>query len=165
LLTIVSLALGASAAATAAGAATLIKTQPPCSPNPCLTFDTAGVQRVVRSLSFTAPSRGTATVTFHGTLYCLSDNAGSANINIGTQIVEGNTPADGRGPGGLVFFFAFEPATDGSRTVNVNLASTRIFTITAPGTKTYRFRLRPASMSADTSCLVFNGVLTINFVS
>ncbi|MEJ8571951.1 hypothetical protein [Microbaculum marinum] len=157
------LAAGASAVAAGVSAAELVKTQPPC-PGVCVSMGAGDTTVVARKISFDAPRKGTAVVTFHGTLYCLSNRALQTNFIIYSQIVIKGAP-DPEGPSGLSFIESVEPYDGNSRTVSFNLASTRVYNVGKPGKRTYQFKLAPFGMPADAGCSVYSGAFTVQFSS
>jgi hypothetical protein len=148
-----------------ATAAAVVKTQAPC-PGQCIFFGSTGAIPPAKSIIFAAPSKGTAIVTFHGSIYCTSTNIQTTYIALDTQIVEGSNPVDANGPGALHHEPTLQPIdSTPAQTSSFNLGSTRVFNIAAAGTHTYRFKLtRRFPMSANTGCSVENGMFIVNFV-
>jgi hypothetical protein len=162
------LALGVVLASPASAAA-MIVSQAPCATSAgyCLFFlPSTDPIPVIRSIKFNAPSAGTASVSFHGTLYC--GNSGSDGnsrvVDVVSQIVDRSIRVpDVNGPGGLrhaIVLFGWNKGTSDS----FSLASTRNFTITAPGTQAYFFKMQQLRMDASTVCYVYNATFTVIFI-
>jgi hypothetical protein len=157
----------------AALAAAVIKTQAPCTAGGglwCVTFDSfSSTIPVIRSFSFNAPSKGTAAVTFHGSILCGSifDYSHPDVIDLVSQIVTTSdaTPS-ASGPGGLRLAVVVPPvwSTLSGSIDSFNLASTRVFTIAAAGAKTYYFKIAKLRMDGESYCVVSNGAFTVVFV-
>ena len=156
-----------------AGAAALIKTQPPCSTTTfCKSFADTGNIPVIRSFSFTAPGAGTAEVTFHGSMVCNDGNTSQSNpvvVDVVSQIVTtSNAAPSATLPGGLRHAAVWEPLIVNvlftGFTSTFNLASTRVVAISGPGTKSYYFKIGRLRMDPDTSCVVYNAAFSVVFV-
>jgi hypothetical protein len=151
-----------------ASAQVLFRSQGPCTPEPvaCMTFTNTGDIPRLRAFRFTAPSRGTAVVQFHGSAVCEHAGSGDGVVIFQSQILDDTTlTPDARGPGGLQHGARMLPQTAGlthGRTT-FNLASTRLFTIAAAGEKTFVFKVARVNMSANTICGVFNATFTVMF--
>ena len=147
-------------------AAALIQTQSPCDAggDACFNFGVGieGGQFDIRAITFKAPSKGRAAVSFHGSVVCGAGNtAGNKVVDLVTQITNSsNAIASPRGPGGLRQATVLAPIT--SQTLN--LASTRVVTFQAAGTQTFRLRVRPLRIDADTNCFIYNATFTVIFI-
>ena len=153
----------------AAFGAAVIKTQIPCTPidGYCRVFSYAQTIPTIRNFSFTAPSAGTAQVTFHGSMYCSNadSNPGNGVIDIASQIVDDpNAAADAVGPGGLRHAARLMPNTGAANSTTFNLASTRVFTIGGAGVKSYRFKMTKVTMNTGTVCFVYNASFSVVFI-
>jgi hypothetical protein len=159
------LAIGAMAAG-AASAAALIQTQSPCNNggDACFNFGVGigGGQFDIRAMTFTAPSKGRADVSFHGSVVCGAANTpGNKVVDLVTQITNSASAiAAPNLPGGLRQATVLAPNT--SQTLN--LASTRVITFPAAGTQTFRFRVRPLRIDAGTNCFIYNAAFTVIFI-
>lgn len=162
------LLLGAlSLAASPASAAAKIATQSPCTNggDNCFNFGagSAGLSYLeFRAFTFSAPSKGTAQVTFHGSLLCAASNtAGNKVVDIETQIVNssGAIPSANQ-PGGLRLATVLAPNT--SQTLS--LASTRVFSVTGSGNQTYRFRSKARRIDSGTNCYIYNAAFSVVFI-
>lgn len=152
----------------AASAAAVIKSQAPCntgSGGSCFNFGVGIVglgQFDIRSFAFKAPSKGTAEVTFHGSLLCAAETSQPTTVvDLVTQIV--NSPsatASPGGPGGMRQAVVLRPSTSDS----LNLASTRVFTFNAAGTQTYSFRVRPLRIDSGANCYIYSAAFDVVFV-
>jgi hypothetical protein len=116
-----------------ASAATVIKTQAPCAPDPvqCETIVDQGVIPTIRKINFNAPGRGVAMVQFHGSAQCENAGASPGIVILQSQIVDdaAATP-DGTGPGGLWQGVQMLPAAGLVRgRDSFNFSSTRTFVI------------------------------------
>jgi hypothetical protein len=155
---------GFAGLAVPAQAKAVIKTQTPCTTSQgyCLQILPTGTIPTIRSFQFTAPSKGTAEVTFHGSLVCTFANplAGAAVVDLVSQIVlTAASVPDVNGPGALRHAGTLLPST-----ISFNLASTRVFNIPAAGTKTYHFRIARQQMGANSACVVHTATFTVVFV-
>lgn len=143
-----------------------VVTQAPCAF--CLQFTGAeSIDHFKQTLTFSAPSRGVAVVTAHGSLVCTYTVSSPvpAIIDLPAQIVRDSEHVDiADGPGRLLLF-AQLPA-HGATTFN--LASTRTFEVEATGEGArhdFHLRLRRnSSQSPNTSCHLRDVALTIHFV-
>ncbi|MGD9509350.1 MAG: hypothetical protein AB7I59_17975 [Geminicoccaceae bacterium] len=151
----------------AASAAAVIKTQPPCNSggDTCFNFGVGIVgvgQFDIRDFTFKAPSKGTAQVSFHGSLLCAADlTAGSKVVDLVTQIVNSTTAtASPSGPGGLRQALVIPPNTSDT----LNLASTRVFTFNSAGSQIYRYRVRPLRIDSGANCYIYNATFSVVFV-
>jgi hypothetical protein len=158
-----------AALAVPAQAAAVIKTQNPCTTSEgiCLRFGNTGAIPTIRSFQFTAPSKGTAAVTFHGSLQCAIGPAvpSPAGVELESQIVAtGAAIPDMDGPGGLRHGTVLVPAGGRRITHSFNLASTRVVAFTAAGAKTFHFKIARRLMEPGSFCTVQNGAFTVVFV-
>jgi hypothetical protein len=151
----------------ASWAAAVIKTQPPCDSGNgnCFNFGVGIVglgQFDIRDFTFKAPSKGTAQVSFHGSLLCSADlSAGSKVVDLVTQIVNsGSATASPGGAGGLRQALVIPPNTSDT----LNLASTRVFTFSGAGSQTFRYRVRPLRIDAGSNCFIYNAAFSVVFV-
>ena len=149
-----------------ASAAAQIKSQAPCTNggDNCFNFGSgiAGVGNFdIRAFAFTAPSKGSASVTFHGSLLCGVPPGGVAKVvDLVTQITNSASTALQQGPGGMRQAAVIFPNT--SQTFN--LASTRVFTFSAAGSQTFRFRVRPLRIDAGANCYIYNAAFSVIFI-
>lgn len=151
----------------AASAAAQIKTQEPCTNggDNCFNFGVGIVglgQFDLRSFTYKAPSKGSAEVSFHGSLLCAADPGSVFKVvDLVTQITNSTTGTIGAGlPGGLRQAMVLAPNTSNT----FNLASTRVFTFKAAGSQTYHYRVRPLRIDGGTNCYVYNAAFTVVFV-
>jgi hypothetical protein len=149
-----------------ASAAAVIKSQPPCTNggDNCFNFG-SGIVGLgnfdIRAFSFAAPSKGSASVTFHGSLLCGVPPGPTAKVvDLVTQITNSLSAASQSGPGGMRQAAVIFPNT--SQTFN--LASTRVFTFNAAGTQTFRFRVRPLRIDAGANCYIYNAAFSVVFI-
>jgi hypothetical protein len=118
-------------------------------------------ERLIRRFSFIAPSKGQASVTFHGHVICENETVAAAPVSFDTQIVdvEGASP-NHNGPGGhrhsgfVGAFFSH----------SFILNATRVFAIGAAGNKEYFFKLKPSLIPDKILCNVFNATFSVVFV-
>lgn len=149
-----------------ASAAALIKSQAPCTNggDTCFNFGVGSVglgNFDIRSFAFTAPSKGSASVTFHGSLLCAAPPGTSAKVvDLVTQITNSASAAQQQGPGGMRQAAVILANT--SQTFN--LASTRVFTFNAKGTQTFRFRVRPLRIDSGANCYIYNAAFSVIFI-
>jgi hypothetical protein len=147
-----------------AARALLVKTQPSCvgfESNFCIQFDPSGAIPVVRTITFNAPSNGTAKVMFHGSMYCSRLVAAPAQLSLASQIVTGTETPSEDGPGGLLHQTTFEPNLT-SR--SFNLDSTRVFAVAA-GNRAYSFKIARHAATPNTTCVVHDATFTIQFIA
>lgn len=157
-----AVALGAGSASAAA----VIKSQAPCTNGGDVCFN-FGIGIVglgnfdIRTFAFSAPSKGSASVTFHGSLLCAAP-VGSVSkvVDLVTQITNSTAAAQQQGPGGMRQAVVILPNT--SQTFN--LTSTRVFTINGAGTQTYRFRVRPLRIDSGANCYIYNAAFSVVFI-
>lgn len=155
----------------AAAAAAEIRKQGQCNSRfeYCLAFEAGGEIPIIRTFRVNAPRAGTAAVSFHGSLACgkITEDTGDRFLEMVTQIV---TAADAvpavTGPGALPVFMVLKDSAANSvrPSQTFNLASTRVFTIQAPGSHTYYFKIAAIRMDDGTACAVYNGAFTVLFV-
>lgn len=152
-----------------ARAAAQISAQAPCTTGgggECFNFGVGIVglgQFDMRSFAFRAPSKGTAEVTFHGSLVCGADNSrANVVVDLITQIVNSRTAVpQANGPGGMRQAVVLRANTSDS----FNLASTRTFSFGSAGTQTFYFRVRPLRIDSGTDCYIYNAAFTVMFIS
>jgi hypothetical protein len=154
----------------AAAVAAETRRQGPCSSRfeYCLAFQAGGEIPIIRTFRVNAPRAGTAAVTFHGALACgkITEDTGDRFLEMVTQIV---TAADAvpavTGAGALPVFMVLKDSEANSvrPSQTFNLASTRVFTIQAPGSHTYYFKIAATRMDDGTACAVYNGAFTVLF--
>jgi len=156
-----------------AGAAPVIKSQAPCSSTTfCLQFTNTGTIPVIRSFTFTAPSVGTAEVSFHGALVCSDVNISQRNpvvVDLVSEIVTAsNATPSATMPGGLRHAVVWEPIILNvlftGFTQSFNLASTRVVSVTSAGNKNFFFKIARLRMDPDTSCVVYNAAFSVVFI-
>jgi hypothetical protein len=143
-----------------------IQSQAPCTT--CLIFDDskpAGVM-TASAFNFTAPTAGTATVNFNGSISCGAAEVGSGHpaAQLEGQIVTSATaiPSANK-PGGLRLDYVFLPSIPIGHIGTLSLASTVTFKFAAPGAKTFYYRLQRLNVSGITSCHVWNAAFTVLF--
>jgi hypothetical protein len=121
-------------------------------------------ERTLRSISFLAPRAGTATVSFHGTAFCINNSreAQRRGVHIESQIMTvPNAHPVASGPGGNIYRFTLDPdLTEGG----FNLASTRVFPINSAGENQYFFRVIAYRQTSVISCEFYNMSFTVQFV-
>lgn len=152
-----------------------IKSQQPCAGDTgaCLAFSYAGTIPDIRSITFDAPGPGTASASFHGTLYCaaidtLITGTRAARVDLVSQIVTNQTHVpDYTKPGGLrhaagLVLYSTAPVFDLSNTFN--LASTRTVNVKAAGKQKFYFKIERLLQDAGVTCYVYNAVFTVLFV-
>jgi hypothetical protein len=161
------LLLGAFAAlASPASAQGVIKTQQPCvsTLGYCLSFGSGDAIPIIRTMVFDAPSAGTASVTFHGSMTCSNTADDARVVDLASQVVSNSNAApDPNGPGGLrhaIVMFSRPAGTSDS----FNLASTRDFTINGAGRQRYHFKMQKLRMDGNTSCFIYNAAFSVLFV-
>jgi hypothetical protein len=162
------LATGMTIQSGAASAAAQIRTQAPCgngAASSCFNFGVGIVglgQFDIRSFTYSAPSAGTAEVSFHGSLLCGAQVGGGERVvDLVTQIVNASgATAVPNGAGGLRQAVVLRPNTSDT----LNLASTRVFTFGGAGSQTYRFRVRPLRIDSGTNCYIYNAAFSVVFV-
>ena len=148
-------------------AAALIRSQAPCSQDAssgaCFVFASyiTGVTNSFQTFSFSAPSRGSASVTFHGSAVCSATTApGNKVVDIVTQITNAlSNPSQG-GAGGMRQAMVLQPNTSDT----FNFTSPRVFTINAKGTQTYRFRVRGLRVDNGLTCYAYNMAFSVVFI-
>ena len=149
-----------------ASAAAMIKSQAPCVTvnGYCLSFSSASSIPIIRSIKFTAPSAGTASVTFHGSMICSNTGDDSRVVDLTSQIVPKSTLApDPNGPGGLRHAIVLFSRTVGTSD-SFSLASTRDFNIAGAGPHNFHFKMQKLRMDANTSCYVYNAAFSVLFI-
>ena len=122
----------------------------------------------LRSYPLTVPGPGSALVTYNGSLYC-ANKAISARrvVDFITEISDTTagaiSPAD---PGALRVAADLEPAkvASSSTSTTFNLASSRVFQLSAGGAKTFYMRIATQRMDASTTCYIYDDSLTVTFV-
>ncbi len=146
-----------------ASAAALIVTQPPCTPVEgfCASFTHATAIPTVRSFSFNAPSKGTAMVTFHGSMTCTF--GANATILESQILSQANFTPSRLGPSGLQHKAQHIDPNNLDIQVSFNLASTRVYTIPAAGTQNYFFKIKKVLMITG-FCTVDNAAFTVVFL-
>ncbi|HMR30658.1 MAG TPA: hypothetical protein PKA13_02225 [Geminicoccaceae bacterium] len=149
-----------------ASAAAVIKSQSPCTNggDTCFNFGSGIVglgNFSIRTFSFTAPSKGSASVTFHGSLLCgVPAGTNAKVVDLVTQITNSASTAQQQGPGGMR-----QAAVILSNTSQTfNLASTRVFTFNAKGTQTFQFRVRPLRIDSGVNCYIYNAAFSVIFI-
>jgi hypothetical protein len=155
-----------------AHAAAVIATQQPCSSSICLSFANTGTIPVIRTFKFTAPTAGTAQVSFQGSLVCSDVNTSQSApvvVDLASQIVTAsNAVPSPSAPGGLRHAVVWEPLIVGVAftgfTNSFNLASSRVISIAAAGPRTYYFKIGRLRMDPDTSCVVYGATFSVVFV-
>jgi hypothetical protein len=151
-----------------ASAASLIATQAPCNPNGrgyCVLFyDTTSIP-IVRSFSFSAPSAGTAQVTFNGSLFCVNTNLSTTIlIDLDGQIVTtGTAVPDDNGPGGVRYTASVQGASE-SGSSPFNLSTTRVRQVASQGTQRFYFRLKKNRVDSGAKCFVINAAFSVVFI-
>jgi hypothetical protein len=127
--------------------AAFVSAQPPC--GNCVSFTPAQAIPVIRSFEFVPPGSGTATVTFHGSLYCSgtsSNMAGSqrARVDLVSQIVNRASYSPEIGKAGALRHAAGLEVPDPTGTTpsftwfhTFNLTSTRVFQVNGTSQKYY----------------------------
>jgi hypothetical protein len=146
-----------------AAQADIVRQYPACNGECVFLPSGFGGDFTARTIRFSAPSRGTLLLSFHGTLHCSNNATFKRNVAVYSQIVPGNAIADPAGPSGLDFFASLEASDNNTRSKTFNLASTRVFTIRRRGARVYRFRLHRFGIEDDASCSVRNGAFLVDF--
>ena len=147
--------------AVATSRADVIRQQQACN-GACANLNPNGTT-TVRSFTFNAPRRGTAIVSFNGTLYCNNTGMNVESPLFQSQIVENNAQPNPNGPSGLELQTTMEPGNSANQILTHNLASSRIFQINAPGTHTFQLRI-DAFIGAGVSCAVRQGAFRVHLV-
>jgi hypothetical protein len=134
-------------------------------------FNAAAEIPVIRKIVFNAPKAGTATVMFHGNMYCAGPDTSLGGTYRGTrvdfisQIVDRNVAPELAKPGSLRHAAGLEtfnaPSYQWSTTFN--LASTRVFPIAAAGTQRYFFTMTRLLQDANMTCYVYTATFTVLF--
>ena len=147
-------------------AATLVRTQPPCSATggPCIDFTGATTTAVLaRSFAFDAPGRGAAQVFFNGSLFCVATSQGGANLTLEGQIVTSlSAAASAAGAGGQYYSITFEAS---GRSDTFNMSATRVFAIPAAGRQNYYFKLTKTLMHDGARCWVYGAAFSVIFAN
>lgn len=130
----------------------------------CFSFNAGDTLPIVRTFSFTSPSKGTGILTFNGSMSCSNLNGTtSAVVDLVSQIVTNvNATATVSESSGLRHAVRLLPDPSGNSD-SFNLASTRAIKFTAADTKTFFFKLTPLRMDAFTRCFVYNAAFTMSF--
>ena len=142
-----------------------MQTQRPCIDAPdtwCVEFGTSGGVPVIRRIRLNAPTPGTATITFHGSVACINSPLGSKGaVQLVSQIVDDASAVPSETQiSGLHHTATLPP--DG--TASFNLASTRIFNAPAAGIYDFYFKIRRVVLNPTTAlCRVYNAAFTIEF--
>jgi hypothetical protein len=152
----------------AASAATIVSQQP-CDngSGACLSFNNTDPIPIIRTIRFNAPGAGTASVSFHGSIFCTSSSATDDVVDLVMQIVpRGNQAPAANGPGGLRLATVLKDEVDHSfdSSTSFNLASTRVFNVDGAGRQNYHFKIERLRMDPTTNCFVYNAVFTVIFV-
>ena len=147
-------------------AAAMIKTQPPCNSggDNCFNFGVGIVglgQFDIRDFAFKAPSKGTAQVSFHGSLLCAADlSAGSSG-----------RPGDADRQFGHRHRFAQwlrraapSPGDTAQHVGHPELGLDAGVHDQRGGTQTYRYRVRPLRIDAGSNCFIYNAAFSVVFV-
>lgn len=169
------LVAGAVGASEPAQAQAVIKSQEPCTADggacfviryrrPPIFPDRIGrVGTRVRGFGFVAPSAGTASLEFHGTLYCANGNFGLGHkvVDMVSQIVTSDSAfAEMAGASALRHANVFvAPNTS----MTFNLASTRVVQVPA-GPNVFYFVTRSLRTDSGVSCLYYNAAFSVTFV-
>lgn len=154
--------------------AAVLKSQHPCSTDPCALFGLDPVMHFnvpppnpVRTISLTAPSAGTALVLMNGTLYCVNTGTKLELLDLESQIVDNpSATAMHNRPGGARYSTSlptFDQATQLTGSLTFNLASQRVFTVPAPGTYTYYFKFSVNRLDSEITCYLYNDTLSVLF--
>lgn len=161
--------LSGAVALSAPTSAASITPQGPCAATPCVTFSGGGtIPTTLRSFVFAAPGAGKAAVTFTGSMFCSAGGA-SASQRVGdfvTQIVPAAaTVPNIAGPSALRIAFRLgAPGPDlFGLSSTTNLATTRVFTVSAAGTQRYFLNLATLRMDTTISCAVYDAAFTVFF--
>ena len=158
---------GAQIASAPADAAT-IRTSAVCtrSASYCMGFNYFGALPVVTSITFVAPTQGTALVS-NGSMQCINDSTindfDHGVVDLSTQIVNDATPPNYQEPGGGRIALRLPPATGASFPTAINLASSPVVALT-PGSHKFNFKIARNRMDQFTYCYVFNGNFDVVFV-
>lgn len=153
----------------AAQAAAKIKSQLPCAAANGLCRNVGAdtsVEQVIRNFSFTAPSKGVAQVTFHGSLVC-TDTEGLANrASFVSQILANNEELDATKAG----YLRHEAVMDtydqsyNSKRVSFNLHSTRVYDFAGAGAANFKFVLKRQNIGVVGACAVYTGTFSVVFI-
>lgn len=148
-----------------AAAAVIVKQAPCVTPDGyCVRFFAGDPIPLIRSFTFNAPSAGTASVTFHGTMVCTHHDNAIAVVDLVGQIVgsAGAVP-NASGPGGSRYSIVMVESIDGTADT-FNLASTRVMPVGSAGPRTVYFKLRAVRMDVNTDCIVYNAAFSVIFI-
>ena len=146
----------------AATARTIVRTQQACWPT-CGTVGPQGAVTEAQSFPVVAPGKGTAVVSFEGTIYCGNNDASTRGISVLTQITDSEVDPEKGGPGALEFLATLGPRNGQTTSSSFNLASTRVFKVQRKGLQTYRFRLFTEIMDPGVGCGIRGGAFTVTF--
>jgi hypothetical protein len=158
-------------ASTPASAVALIQTQPPCTTagGACMSFSgTDTIPTLIRSIAFSAPSKGKAAVSFTGSMFCQNNDSELSRV---LDFVTGITLNQGAVPtlsdsGALRQAMRLAPLFTGTvqMSATFNLASTRVFAVPAAGVQNYFFKLNTLRMDSTTACTIYDASFTIIFI-
>lgn len=164
-----SLSLAAALASGSAYAAPEILAGPACGPSgPCLTFSSAGgLPATIRSISFTAPSAGTVSISVNGSMQCINneptEQSNRGVVDVVTQIVKGNVAVVPNDPGSVRFAMRIPFNTLNAFSYPVNLAATRVLPV-SQGANSFRLKMVALRVDPATSCTVLNAQMSLVFV-
>jgi hypothetical protein len=143
-----------------------VQTQRPCvdEPDPwCTSFGTRGEVPVIRRIRLNATMAGTALITFHGSVACVSGIDAKGAVQLVSQIVDDASTAPSETEASGLLHTATLPPLG---TASFNLASTRIFKAPKAGIYDFYFKIRRVVLAPSpgpTTCRVYNAVFTIEF--
>lgn len=156
-------------------AVTFMATQAPCSPEMnCSGFVPSSTVVEVRSFTFNAPGKGIAQVFFNGSMSCGNyEKRFAVVVDLQSQIVNlPNAQPSYNGPSGLRLATVLENANEipyigfiQPEFDSFDLASTRMFKVTAAGSQTYRFKIGKLRMDAGSLCSISNAAFSVIYTS
>lgn len=132
--------------------------QKPCPhASPCLVFSSTGDLPPARTIDVTAPAKGVAIVSFHGSMTCTSSHKSDRAVSLAAQITAPTDSfPDGDQSGGLNLGAILSSAPDhdfGGQTT-FNLSTVRVYKVKANERLELGFVIRRISMSTFVTCEV-----------
>jgi hypothetical protein len=168
ILLIASAAIGEGASSVATGAPLpIVQTQAPCTTPSgwCMSFLNSDPIPIIRSMKFTAPAKGSALVTFHGSMLCGGGGGDHRAVDLVSGIVtRAAEVVDPQRPGGLRHATVLNSTPSIGADDSFNLTSTRVYAFAKGETQTFQFKIVKQRMDAVTGCDVYNAAFTVEFI-
>lgn len=139
----------------------------PCNPQTTLAvcFGAPPLPAQLRNIQYTAPSTGQATVTVHGSGYCVfQDTSVEQTADFETQITDsGATVASAKAAGGLRVKIRMPRSTAAGNPISVpfNLSSTRTFAVTKGQQKNFILAAHTIKFDSHVACYGIGIAMTI----